>query len=94
MGRRFVGARGVSWLAAVEAGGAGAELASSGGQGNAGLEESVCERHGRCRSGYGDDAGGTFAGCAALAWGLLQGRSISLDLKHFLAYFHNTSQDV
>lgn len=39
MGRRFVGARGVTWLAAVEAGGAGAKLASSCGQDKATLEQ-------------------------------------------------------
>ena len=39
MGRRFVGARGVTWLAAVEAGGAGAEMASSCGQNKASLEQ-------------------------------------------------------
>jgi hypothetical protein len=39
VGRRFVGARGVTWLAAVEAGGAGAEMASSCGQNKASLEQ-------------------------------------------------------
>ena len=39
VGRRFVGARGFTWLAAVEAGSAGAKRTSSGGQNKASLEQ-------------------------------------------------------
>lgn len=64
MGRGFVGACGVTGLAAVEARGAGAELAGSCGQGKTGganLEGGECCRHGRCGSGYHD------AGCRCCA---------------------------